>query len=244
VSRLTFGGFAADPVWTPDGRRLAYDLSDNVPGTTRAVNDIYWRAADGSGEAEALWQGEGAGTYPECFSPDGRLLVVSKVTAANQSDLWILPVEGDRTPRPFLETRFDEYQAEFSPDGRWLAYASNENGRHEVFVRPFPGPGGKWQVSNGVGTEPHWSADGRELFYRSAGALMRVPVDTTRGFVAGRPERLFGGLRTGGTPGTYAVARDGRRFLYLPSSTAARLSRAALVLDWAEEVERLTAPRK
>jgi serine/threonine-protein kinase len=243
TSRLTFEGFAQDPVWTPDGQRLAYDLS--VTGTDgRAANYLAWKPADGSAEAEVLWEGEGTAAFADCFSPDGELLVFSRSSSGTQSDIWVLPVAGDRTPRPLVQTRFDEYMPEISPDGRWLAYTSNESGRYEVFVRPFPGPGGKWQVSNGEGTEPHWRGDGQELFYRSGGALMRVAVDTAQGFVAGRPERLFEGMRTGGAPMSYAVSRDGRRFLYLPDGTAARLSRAALVLDWASEVERLTAPRK
>ncbi len=241
ASRLTFGGFAGNPTWTPDGRRVAYGLLDATG--LRANRDIYWRAADGSGEAELLWQLPEGDAWPQSFSPDGRLLVVS-VAASNQSDLWILPVDGDRTPRPLLQAPFSEGQAELSRDGRWLAYTSNESGRQEVFVQPFPGPGGKWQISNGGGTEPHWSGDGRELFYRDAGALMRVPVDTTQGFVAGRPERLFEGVGSSSAAGQYAVTRDGERFLYLPTSGAARLSRAVLVLDWASEVERLTAPRK
>ncbi len=241
TSRLTFGGFAGDPTWTPDGRRVAYSWLDATG--LRTNRDIYWRAADGSGEAELLWQlAEGSG-LPHCFSPDGKLLVVS-VQVADRYDLWILPVEGDRTPRPLLETPFSEFHPELSPDGRWLAYASNESGRNEVFVQPFPGPGGKWQISNGEGTEPHWSGDGRELFYRSADALMRVPVDTTQGFLPGRPERLFEGVRSSGAARQYAVTRDGDRFLYLPTSGAARLSRAVLVLDWASEVERLTARRE
>ncbi len=241
TSRLTFGGLARDPVWTPDGRSVAF--SQRRKGAD-ANYGIYVQPADGAGEPEVLWTDESVKLRVDCFSPDGTSLVFSRLTSANQGDLWLLPLAGDRAPRPLLETSFHESHAEVSPDGRWLAYASNESGRSEVFVRPFPGPGGKWQVSSDGGLEPHWSHDGRELFYRTGGSeLMRASIAPTSAFAAGRPERLFAGVRGGVRPGAYAVARDGR-FLYLSSPEAVRLSRAVLLLDWASEVERLSAPRR
>ena len=111
-------------------------------------------------------------------------------------DIWTLRLEGDRKPEPFLRTRFAELGPMFSPDGRWIAYVSNESGQYGMYVRPFPGPGGKWQVSTGTSRSPpfpRWSRDGRELFYRKGNQMMVVPVRTGESFSAGTPQALFEG---------------------------------------------------
>ncbi len=248
LSRLSFEGVAADPIWTPDGRRVAYSVT--LPEQGNRGGDIYWKPADGSVEAEPLWVGE-ATTSPMSFTPDGKNLAVDYWTMNDGSDIWILPLEGDRKPWPFLQTHFDEFMASISPDGRWLAYAANESGIYEVYVRPFPGPGGRWQISSGGGREPRWSHDGREIYFRKENDLLAVPVDTRSGFVAGRAERLFGGVTLGGTsnPRVYDVAPDGR-FLVFPQVEpptgpgAGGSTGLNLVLDWAVEVQQRLSPSR
>ncbi|MCH8269243.1 MAG: PD40 domain-containing protein [Acidobacteria bacterium] len=105
----------------------------------------------------------------------------------------MLPLEGERKPQPFLQTQFSEGPAVFSPDGRWLAYVSDESGRFEIYVQPFPGPGGKWQISTGGGTEPVWSPSGQELYYRNSDQMMAVDISTQPTFTVGKPRLLFRG---------------------------------------------------
>jgi len=141
--------------------------------------DVFRRPADGSGAAEALWS-DAAYLAPRGFSADGTLLVVDREeTPGVGSDLWILPLDGSGQPFAFMETPFDEYMATFSPDGRFLAYQSDESGRDEVYVRAFPGPGGRWQVSTEGGVEPRWSGNGSEIFYRTRRRLYAVEIDTS-----------------------------------------------------------------
>jgi len=242
LSRLTFEGSAVDPTWSPDGRRIAYDVASQGPGTTGA--DLRWKAADGSSDAEDLLADE-AGNFAGEFSPDGSALACERIEAkSTQTDIWIVPLTGERKPWPFLATPAVEYQPEIAPGERWLAYVSEESGNAEVYVRPYPSGGGKWQISVAGGMEPHWSHDGRELFYRSRGDLMAVEIAPGAAFDASRPRRLFSGLRQGGVPHTYSVAPDGKRFLVLPAqSSLSRIDRVALLLGWGDSVRRQLAPR-
>ena len=164
-------------------------------------------------------------------------------------DLVLLPLEGDRRPRPLVQTPFDELNAEVSRDGRWLAYESNESGRNEIYVRPFPNvDGGKWQVSTNGGTQPLWARNGQELFYESMGALMRVPLTTGSRFEAGAPRKVIDGPYLFRSPGLglgrmYDVSADGQRFLLIKASgeTAERppSPRIILVQNWFEELKRV-----
>jgi serine/threonine-protein kinase len=160
--------------------------------------------------------------FSPSLSPDGRTLIYDFQSAdSRNNDLWILPLEGERRPRPFLATPAEESGARFSPNGRYIAYVSRASGRSEVFVRPFPEGAGVWQVSRGgSGIEPKWSQDGRELYYRDRGLLYRVAVDTrgtfSAAFSAGAPERVAAGLRTGDNMRSYSPAPDGTRFVALP----------------------------
>jgi Tol biopolymer transport system component len=141
-----------------------------------------------------------------------------------------------------METPFDEYMATFSPDGRFLAYQSDESGRDEVYVRAFPGPGGRWQVSTEGGTEPRWSGNGSEIFYRARRRLYAVKIDTSAGFSAGRPQPIADGLPSGGNPVTYSVSHDGRYVYFIKDlGSGNRVDRATLLLNWADEVARLVA---
>jgi len=147
----------------------------------------------------------------------------------------------DRKAQPFLQTPFNESVPRFSPDGRWLAYISNESGRYEVYVQPYPGPGGKWQISTDGGTEPVWNRNGRELFYRSGDKMMAVDIATQPSFVAGKPRMLFQGqyVPTNGTFPFYDVSPDGQRFLMLKPSeqSGAAPTQINVVLNWFEELK-------
>lgn len=189
--------------------------------------------------------------FPMAVSPDGTRLVFYENAPNNASDLMLMPLQGERRPQPLVRTPFNEINGEISPDGRWLAYQSNESGQDEVFVRPFPNADdGRWQVFTGGGTRPLWARSGQELFYATpAGdALMSVPVSGTPVFSAGNPIKILNAqaYRTAVDAGrNYDVSRDGRRFLLIkPGTGAAEAPPAAItvVQNWTEELKRRVPP--
>ncbi|HTJ21064.1 MAG TPA: protein kinase [Gemmatimonadaceae bacterium] len=214
ANRLTFEGAADKPEWTPDGQRIAYLVGRM--GTRAAV---WWRSADGSGEPELI--ASMANPIREVsFSPDGRSAILRVDTPRLQRQLWIVNLDGDRTPRPLVVAGFDALAARVSPDGHWLAYTSNESGRNEVYVRPFPGAGGRWAVSTDGGTEPVWTSDGRALLYRDGSSLLRVAVGTSPEFTVGRRdtlvrETLRENYRASYFHAMYDVSPDGRHFAFI-----------------------------
>ena len=235
-TRLTFeGANNRHPVWTPDGKRVTFD-SDRS-----GDRELYWKAADGSDEAELLLTRGGA-QVATSWSPDGQILAFEEQNATGDWDISLLPLEGDRTPVPFLDTPFTERGPMFSPDGQWIAYVSNESGRNEVYVQPYPNPGGKRQISTDGGVEPVWSADGRELFYREGTQMVAVAVETQPTFTAGTPQVLFAGveypLDGTGHPG-YAISADGQHFLMRSIPQDAGAMPLYVVLNWFEELKRL-----
>jgi eukaryotic-like serine/threonine-protein kinase len=177
-------------------------------------------------------------SFPGSWSPDGAVLAFDQSTPADDTDLWILPMNGDRTPRPFLQTHFAEWGPAFSPDGHWVAYTSDESGRSEVYVRPYPGPGGKWQISTEGGEEPRWSRSG-ELFYRNATKWMSARIHTSPVFSVERPQVMFEGNYINVVGIEYDVAPDGRHFIMIqanePKSPPTELS---AVLNWFTELRR------
>ena len=234
LTRLTFGGSTnAYPIWTPDGRRLAF------MSTKEGVGNIFWQLADGSGGLERLNTSEYV-QAPTSWSADGQLLAFIEVNPTTGYDIWILRMS-DREAQPFLRTPFNESAPQFSPDGHWLAYVSDESGRYEVYVQPYPGPGGKWQISTEGGTEPVWNRNGRELFYRSGDKMMAVDIATQPSFVAGKPTMLFEGpyLPAPGTSPNYGVSPDGQRFLMLKpgGQTGTAPTQINVVLNWFEELK-------
>ena len=235
-TKFTFEGNSnRRPVWTPDGKRIAFYSNKDGP-----VN-VYWQMADGSGGLERLTTSENLNA-PMSFSPDGKLLAYHEAHPVTSNDIWILNL-ADRKAQPFLQTRFNEVGERLSPDGRWLAYRSNESGRDEIYVQPYPGPGGKWQISTEGGSEPIWNPNGKEIFFRNGKKMMSVEVSTEPGFSAGKPRVLFEGdygLAGAAIP-NYDVSPDGQRFLML--KPAQQESRAAstqinVVLNWFEELKR------
>ena len=201
---------------------------------------MFWQRADGSGGLERLTTSEYT-HGPMSWSPDGQLLAFVEVNPTTGYDIWVLRL-GDRKAQPFLRTPFNESVPQFSPDGRWLAYISNESGPWEIYVQPYPGPGGKWQISTEGGTEPVWNPNGRELFYRSSDKMMAVEITTQPSFSAGKPRVLFEG-RYEPTPATfpdYDITPDGQRFLMLKPAEAgeAAPTQINVVLNWFEELKR------
>jgi len=229
LSRLTFEGPSnVDPVWTPDGKRITFKGKGNR---------LFWQPADGGGNAEEVTKDRLArNNIPSSWSPDGQELAFLEDGATRS--VWILPLK-DRTPYVFMQD--PEYNSApcFSPDGHWIAYTSNESGRTEIYVRPYPGPGGKWQISTGGGTEPLWNPKGHELFYRSGQKMMAVDYTAQSSFSAGKPRMLFQGAYTT-TPRSatdYDVSPDGQRFLMLKPAAEQAPGQINVVLNWPGELK-------
>ena len=239
LSKVTTDGMSHDPVWTPDGRRVAF-RSWQYGGMT-----MWWMPADRSGAAERL---DPAGTRqsPVSFSPDGKFLAFDQKDPQTRDDVWVLPVTGTEDARPVATSRFGEGSAKFSPDGRWIAYSSNESGREEVYVQPFPGVGPKLQISNGGGTDPVWRRLGGELYYRQDDKMMAVSVSTVPVFRASAPRQLWEGVYSAGTgsscgmPGvssaSYDVTPDGERFLMVQEDETYS-TKIVVVVNWIEELK-------
>jgi serine/threonine-protein kinase len=229
------------PVWTPDGKYVTFG-----GGPIGALN-LYWMPTDGSGAAERLTTSENS-QWPGSWSPDGQEFAFSELDPTTGYDIWVLNLEGDRKPRPFLQTPSNEYGPMFSPDGRWLAYGSDESGRREVYVRPFPGPGGKLQISTEGGVQPVWARNGRELFYRDGDKMMATAVETRPVFAAAKPKVLFEGhYETGVFPfeSDYDVSPDGQRFLMIKASEQeSAATQLNVVLNWSDELRRLAPAGK
>jgi hypothetical protein len=236
-SRLTFDGRSTGGVWTRDGRQIVHAVNANNTGKPelRAV------AVDGGalstlGDSPSRW-------LPMSISPDGTSVAgVANPGDARQRTMSIIHVgKPGANPEPFMDLpQFSESGARFSPDGRFVAYASDETGRDEIYVSAYP-PGGKWTVSKDGGTSPRWRADGRELFYRSGNRMVAVDIDTTNGFRAGVPKVLFERNLFGGPDEPYDVAPDGKRFLMLKPGVAPsrRVPELHVVVNWIEELKRL-----
>jgi eukaryotic-like serine/threonine-protein kinase len=260
-TRFTTGGIGAFPVWGPDGTKLAFQSM--APGPF----NLFWKPTDGSADAQPLLKGtdaaarswpntgaallpgtlptlSGAGPqFPTSWSADGSTIAFHERKPDGKRDIWVVAPGGD--PVPFLLTPFDERSPRFSPDGKWLAYVSDESGRNDVYVQPYPGPGSKWLISTDGGIDPVWSKDGRELFYRHGDELMSVSVAATRGFSPGRPTRLFETRFDIGDNGpNYDVSPDGKWFVMTRSDRGPAPGELHVVLNWFSEVTARTQAEK
>ena len=242
LTRLTFGEtYNMAPVWTPDGRRIVYVVGE--PGA------VFSRSADGAGSPVTLSPKEER-SFPTSWSPDGKTLAMLGIGPPEGYGVTTLRceeaggVKGPCRVEKLTATKKPEALPYFSPDGRYLAYVSGESGGSEVYVQTFPGPGGKWQVSTAGGTEPRWSRDGKELFYRTRNgdALMAVPVALSPSFSFGAPRKLFEApyAMVGGVD-NYDVAPDGR-FLFMKNVEGTSRLSLELVLNWPTELARLAPP--
>jgi Tol biopolymer transport system component len=236
LTRFTFEGSTnQSPGWTPDGKRIAFrSRKDGTP-------NLFWQLADGSGGVERLATSDRVQNLTS-WSADGQLLAFFEPGATTLRDIWVLRLS-DRKAEPFLRTPFNEGGASFSPDGKWVAYVSNESGRPEIYVQPYPGPGGKWQISTDGGTEPLWNRNGRELFYRSGNKMMAVQVETQPSFSASKPtllfEREYAASQFPATGIAYDVTHDGQRFLMVREiEQASSATQINVVLNWFEELKR------
>ena len=243
LTRVTLEGMNDSPVWASDGKRVTFESTTNGPP------NLFWAQPDGSSAPERLTTSENW-QNPASWSPDGKVLAFIEESPTTGLDIWVLPFgDGEHEPRPIVQTRFQEWYATFSPDGRWLAYSSDESGREEIYVQPYPGPGERTQISIKGGFSPAWARDGRELFYRvwPEGPpwklrMMTVNITTDPAFIAGKPRMLFEEDRyqTSDPLRSYDVAADGRflmlKFSEQPSEPVTQLR---VVLNWFEELKRL-----
>jgi Tol biopolymer transport system component len=226
-SRFTFDATdEATPAWSPDGRSLVYTAQ-------RKNADLMLKDSAGTREAEVLLESD-EDKYASEWSRDGKYLLFVSQGKDTRWDLWALPMTGERKPFPVAKTRFSELFGSFSPDGRYVAYFSNESGQMEIYVQEFPEARNKWQVSTKGGSEPFWSGDGREIFYRTPDAkVMSVPVKTTGGFEAGVPQPLFQTRFANVIArGHFRPTPDGQRFLVLAPLRQETTPPTTVVLNW------------
>jgi len=223
------------PLWTPDGTRVIYR------GTRQGTRNLYWRPVDGSAAEERLSVKAEVVHTPTSISSDGRWLIFNEggPQQPGGSNIYLLGLDGDRTPRPLFADPAGEQDGQISPDGRWVAYQASVSSRQEIYVTPFPGPGPRRQVSTDGGTEPAWSHDGRELYFQNGTQLMGVTVNPGATFSAGAPHLVHEGrfLKTVNGNTSWSVAPDGKRFLRIQQVEPERpVTRIDLVLNWFDEL--------
>ena len=233
LTPLTFKGRNVVPVWAPDGRRLAFTSNRAGP------RNLFWMLTDGTGEAEQLSTSLES-QNPNSWSPDG-LLAYRQTTDGADGDIWVLPLDGEREPREFLVTQFFGTYPTFSPDGHWIAFQFNQSGRFEIYIKPYPGPGGMVQISTNGGVQPVWAPDGQELFYRNRNPtrMMAVSIQTEPTFEAGTPRLLFEGE-------AYSIGPEGRRYdvdsegrFLMMKKEQQGAAQINVVINWFEELKRL-----
>ena len=253
LTRVTFGsGLDWAPVWTPDGRRLVFSSQSGG-----GVGSVFWGSASGAGAAERLTQSPSI-QVPSSVSPEGTQVIFTEGTVATANDLMTLTLDKDHQVKPLLQTPFAESNGEISPDGRWLAYESNDSGQFQISVRPFPHVNnGHWQVSTSGGMQPLWARDGHELFYRAlTGGLMGVRVEPGTTWTASPPTTVLDGPYFFGetfagvsaySSRSYDASPDGKRFLMIKEGSAAGQAVApasiVVVQNWLEELKRLVPTR-
>jgi eukaryotic-like serine/threonine-protein kinase len=236
-SRLTENGYPLGSIWSPDGKKLLHGWLQSL------AHNLYLQTSDG-GAPDRVMTSE----HPQfvgSWSSDGKTLAVTEWNPRTSADIHLLDISSGRVT-PFLASKFHEGYPDFSPDGRWLAYSSDESGRREVYVRAVRGPGTKYLVSTGGGEEPLWARDGRQLFYRWRGEVWAAEVWTDGGFSTGKPRLLFDrpGYHRGDPNRTWDISLDSRRFLMTRIETRdpMPITKMTLVQGWFQELERILPP--
>jgi Tol biopolymer transport system component len=232
--RFTFNAADEDdPCWSPDGSFIVF--SSDRDGT----RSLYRKASSGAGNEELLVKAN-LNTNGTDWSADGRFIIFQSQNPQTGGDLWVLPLFGDMKPYPVLQTEFNQAHGHLSPDGRWLAYVSNESGQDQVYVQSFPPSGGKWQVSAGGGAQPLWRRDGKELYYIAADRkLMAVEVKLGQTFEMGTPTPLFQTqVIRYRSSNRYAVSNDGQRFLVNSAVEEVSHTSIVVVLNWTAGLKR------
>jgi eukaryotic-like serine/threonine-protein kinase len=239
IARATFTRLTSEqtvgnafPIWTADGTRVLF----------RTSTGMYWIAGDGSGHPQAI-AGALSGDIPCSVAPDGDTLAFMRQNARTSRDVYVLSLRGRFGPRPVVSTPAFEGGAQFSPDGHWMAYASDESGQMHVYVRPFPGPDRRWHVSTQGGTQPLWSRNGKEIFYRVGNKMMVVDVSAGVDLILSQPRQLFEQryVFQNVSLANYDVSPDGQRFVMVRDEAGS--GRLNVVLNWTEELKRLVPTR-
>jgi serine/threonine-protein kinase len=226
--QLTFTGQAVAPCWTPDGKSVAF--------STPAGDAVYRQRVDGSAPAEVLWSSPyRVQITSDSFVPDGSAFVVTVYGLPTRSDIFLVPLSGDRVARPLIATPGGEYQGILSPDGHWIAYTGEYESTAQVYVQPFPGLAGRWQISRRGGFRPRWSRDGSELFFTWNDEILAVPIRRSPAFAPGEPHALFKIDRPAAIERNdfFVVAPDGKRFVALVrEKEAVQAPRVNVVLNF------------
>jgi Tol biopolymer transport system component len=231
INRFTIEGGGL-PIWSPDGRHIAFGADRN------GSRSLFQKPAAGGTEI-ALLQTSAVSMLSD-WSPDGRFILYTSLGSETGADLSVLPLDGDRKPFSFLTTRFAEIWGQFSPDGHWVAYQSNEAGqRYEIYLRPFPVADGQWQVSMAGGVSPRWAPDGKELYYFAPDGKLMAAAIAVRGITLEigartplfQPRIVGGGTSIVGHRQQYAVAPDGRFLLNVAQDNTSELP-ITLILNW------------
>jgi eukaryotic-like serine/threonine-protein kinase len=239
IARATFTRLTSEqtvgnafPVWTPDGARVLF----------RTSTGMYWIGGDGSGHPQAI-AGAVSGDIPCSVAPDGDTLAFMRQHAQTSRDVYVLSLRGQSRLRPVVNTPAFEGGAQFSPNSHWMAYASDESGQMQVYVRPFPGPDRRWQVSTEGGTQPLWSRNGKEIFYRVGNKMMVVDVSAGVELTLSPPRQLFEQryVFQNVSLANYDISPDGQQFVMVKDEAGS--GRLSVVLNWTEELKRLTASR-
>jgi len=227
-TRFTFGEDALASIWSPDGSRVVFNSRQ------RGHLDLFQRPSSGAGVEEVLLE-DNFEKYPVSWSPDGQFILYMTLGGSSGYNLFVLPLSGDRKPFPLLKTnlKFTVLSGQFSPDGRWVVYDSTESGRSEVYVTPFPGAAGKWQISTAGGSWPRWRRDGTEIFYIAPDNKLMVAAVNGNGssIEVGAVKPLFQTLSIG-LRFSYAVSNDGQRFLINTATEQAASTPITVVVNW------------
>jgi Tol biopolymer transport system component len=237
LSPLTHrGGSTGSASWSPDGKSIVFTSDHN--GRT----DVFQTDLSGAGEEKLLYESDGD-KYVDDWSRDGKFVLFEEEPPDGKSDLWVMPMTADHKPFPYLQSSFIKAHARFSPDGRWVAYGSNESGTSEIYVESFPAGHGKWKLSNQGGDQSYWSRNGKELFYISLDRkLMAVPVRIGAAFEAGVPKALFQThvpyLTVADERNNFLPSHDGQRFLVNNIDEQAGLRPITVVVNWKALVKR------